>query len=110
MIASVTGAIAERHGETLVVQTDGGVGYEVTVPVGVAVRLPARGARVSLFTELVVKEDGWALYGFDSSTERQIFHRLLGASGLVPSSPSPCCLPSAPSARCAASWRAISRR
>ena len=52
MIASVTGAIAERHGETLVVQTDGGVGYEVTVPVGVAVRLPARGARVRLFTEL----------------------------------------------------------
>ncbi len=84
MIASVTGAIAERHGETLVVQTDGGVGYEVTVPVGVAVRLPARGARVSLFTELVVKEDGWALYGFDSSTERQIFHRLLGASGFGP--------------------------
>ncbi|MEP7225797.1 MAG: Holliday junction branch migration protein RuvA [Gemmatimonadales bacterium] len=84
MIASVTGVIAERHGETLVVQTEGGVGYEVTVPVGVAVRLPARGARVSLFTELVVKEDGWALYGFDSSTERQIFHRLLGASGFGP--------------------------
>ena len=84
MIASVTGVIAERHGETLVVQTEGGVGYEVTVPVGVAVRLPGRGARVSLFTELVVKEDGWALYGFDSSTERQIFHRLLGASGFGP--------------------------
>ena len=33
MIATVTGVIAERHGETLVVQTDGGVGYAVTVPV-----------------------------------------------------------------------------
>ena len=70
MIATVTGVIAERHGETLVVQTDGGVGYAVTVPVGVAVRLPPRGARVSLFTELVVKEDGWALYGFGSGVER----------------------------------------
>ncbi len=84
MIAALSGVLAERHGETLVVQTDGGVGYAVTVPVGVAVRLPSRGSRVSLFTELVVKEDGWALYGFDSSTERQVFQRLLGASGFGP--------------------------
>ncbi|MGZ8392448.1 MAG: Holliday junction branch migration protein RuvA [Gemmatimonadales bacterium] len=84
MIASVTGVIAERHAETLVVHTDGGVGYLVTVPVGVAVRLPQRGARVSLFTELVVKEDGWSLYGFDSAIERQVFQRLLGASGFGP--------------------------
>ena len=84
MIASLSGVVTERHGETLVVQTDGGVGYAVTVPVGVAVRLPSRGSRVSLFTELVVKEDGWALYGFDSSTERQVFQRLLNASGFGP--------------------------
>jgi len=84
MIATIAGLVAERHGETLVVLTDGGVGYAVTVPVGVAVRLPPRGSRVSLFTELVVKEDGWALYGFDSSAERQVFQRLLGASGFGP--------------------------
>ena len=66
------------------VQTDGGVGYEVTVPAGVAGRLPAPGGRVSLHTELVVKEDGWALFGFDRAAERQIFQRLLGASGFGP--------------------------
>jgi Holliday junction DNA helicase RuvA len=84
MIATLTGVVAERHGEMLVVQTDGGVGYAVTVPAGVAVRLPARGARISLFTELVVKEDSWALYGFDTGTERQVFQRLLAASGFGP--------------------------
>lgn len=84
MIASLTGVIAERQGEALVVQTDGGVGYAVTVPVGVAARLPSRGARVSLFTELVVKEDGWSLYGFDTAAERQVFQRLLTASGFGP--------------------------
>jgi Holliday junction DNA helicase RuvA len=84
MIATLTGTVAERHGETLVVQTEGGVGYAVTVTVGVAARLPSRGSRVSLFTELVVKEDGWALYGFDTSTERQVFQRLLTASGFGP--------------------------
>lgn len=84
MIATLAGVVAERQGETLVVQTDGGVGYAVTVSVGVAARLPARGSRVSLFTELVVKEDSWALYGFDSVTERQVFQRLLSASGFGP--------------------------
>ncbi|MFL5494358.1 MAG: Holliday junction branch migration protein RuvA [Gemmatimonadales bacterium] len=84
MIATVTGTLAERDGETIVVQTDGGVGYAVTVPAGVAERLPPRGGRVSLHTELVVKEDGWALFGFDRAAERQIFQRLLGASGFGP--------------------------
>jgi holliday junction DNA helicase RuvA len=84
MIATLSGVVAERDGESLVVQTDGGVGYAVSVPAGVAQRLPTRGARVSLFTELVVKEDGWALYGFDSPTERQVFRYLLTASGFGP--------------------------
>ena len=84
MIATISGVIAERHGETLVVQTDGGVGYALTVTLGVAARLPSRGARVSLYTELVVREDGWSLYGFDSAMERGVFQRLLGASGFGP--------------------------
>jgi len=84
VIAMVTGAVAEREGDTLVVQTDGGVGYLITVPAGVAERLPAPGGRVSLHTELVVKEDGWALYGFDRPLERSVFQRLLGASGFGP--------------------------
>ena len=84
MIATVSGILAERDGETIVVQTDGGVGYEVTVPLGVAERLPRDGGRVSLYTELVVKEDGWSLFGFDRAAERQVFQRLLGASGFGP--------------------------
>src|SRR4051812_37207582 len=84
MISALAGVIAERDAETLVIQTDGGVGYAVTVSLGVAARLPARGARVTLFTELVVKEDGWSLYGFDSSMERQVFRHLITASGFGP--------------------------
>ena len=84
MIATLTGVLAEREGESLMVQTDGGVGYAVAVSLGVASRLPARGSRITLFTELVVKEDGWSLYGFDSAVERQIFRYLLTASGFGP--------------------------
>jgi Holliday junction DNA helicase RuvA len=84
MIATVAGVLVEREGDSIVVQTDGGVGYALTVPLGVAERLPGKGARVSLHTELVVKEDGWSLFGFDRPSERAVFQRLLGASGFGP--------------------------
>jgi Holliday junction DNA helicase RuvA len=84
MIAIVTGTLAARDGDSIVVQTESGVGYQVTVPAGVAGRLPPMGGRVTLHTELVVKEDGWALFGFDRAPERRIFQRLLDASGFGP--------------------------
>jgi len=84
LIAMLSGVVAERDGDSLVIQTDGGVGYAVNVSVGVAQRLPPKGVRVTLYTELVVKEDGWSLYGFDTSTERLVFRHLLTASGFGP--------------------------
>lgn len=84
MISTVIGVLADRSHETVVVETSGGVGYAITVPLGVHERLPEAGKSVRLFTELVVKEDGWALYGFDDPSERTVFQRLLGASGVGP--------------------------
>lgn len=84
MIATISGLISARQGDSVVIQTQGGVGYAVTVPLGVHERLPAVGERVSLFTELVVREDQWALYGFDDPFELTVFQRLLGASGVGP--------------------------
>ena len=84
MIASVSGVLAQRDTSLIVITTDGGVGYELHVPLGVFERLPATGARVTLFTELVVREDSWALYGFYRAVDRVIFQRLLGASGFGP--------------------------
>lgn len=84
MIAVVAGQLTGREGDAIVIQTDGGVGYEITVPLGVLERLPAPGNRCSLFTELVVREDSWTLFGFDRRADREIFQRLLGASGFGP--------------------------
>lgn len=84
MIGTVSGVVADVSGDTVLVQTDGGVGYEIVCAQGALDRLPAVGARHTLFTDLVVKEDGWALYGFDTGAERDIFRRLLGASGFGP--------------------------
>jgi Holliday junction DNA helicase RuvA len=81
MIASLHGRLLQRDASGLVVEV-GGVGYFVEVPLGVFERLPAAGAEVLLHTELVVREDAWALYGFDSPVDRAIFRRLLAASGV----------------------------
>src|SRR5262249_12088308 len=39
---------------------------------------------VTLHTHLVVKEDGWQLFGFATPFERQVFQRVLGAKGVGP--------------------------
>lgn len=84
MIGMVSGTLGERDGDTILIETAGGVGYAVTVPIGVLERLPAAGGRVSLYTELVIREDAWSLFGFDHAGERAIFQRLLSASGFGP--------------------------
>lgn len=84
MIAAVRGRIVSRTGDRVVVATASGVSYELAVPLGVLERLPGEGAEVDLRTVLVVREDGWALYGFDREHERQVFQRLLGATGVGP--------------------------
>jgi len=84
MIAGIRGTITARLGDRVVVETASGVSYELAVPLGVLERLPAEGAAVDLRTVLVVREDGWALYGFDRDYERGVFQRLLGATGIGP--------------------------
>src|SRR5213075_2387962 len=84
MIAHVRGRLASKSADRVIVETAGGVGYEVVVPLGVMERLPATGAEVTLATELVVREDGWALYGFLDESERRFFQRLTSVSGVGP--------------------------
>ncbi|HEY6209627.1 MAG TPA: Holliday junction branch migration protein RuvA, partial [Gemmatimonadales bacterium] len=80
----MSGRLSAKRGERVVVQTAGGVGYEIVVPLGVMEQLPALGETVALATELVVREDGWALYGFRDEAERRFFQRLIDVSGVGP--------------------------
>lgn len=84
MIAHLRGRLAAKSADRVVVETAGGVGYEVVVPLGVMERLPSTGAEVTLATELVVREDGWSLYGFLDDAERRFFQRLTSVSGVGP--------------------------
>jgi Holliday junction DNA helicase RuvA len=84
VIAAVAGSLAAKTADRVVVQTPGGVAYEITVPLGVMERLPGLGQSVTLATELVVREDGWSLYGFLDESERRLFQRLLTVNGVGP--------------------------
>jgi Holliday junction DNA helicase RuvA len=84
MIASVTGRLTAATADRVVIETAGGVGYELTIPLGVMERLPAVGQTVTLATELVVRDDGWALYGFADEGARRFFQRLTSVSGVGP--------------------------
>ena len=64
--------------------TSGGVGYDLLIPLSVFESLPRVGEPVTLHTHLVVKEDGWQLFGFATHFERQVFTRVLGAKGVGP--------------------------
>lgn len=84
MIAHVRGRLAAKSADRVVVETAGGIGYEVVVPLGVMEQLPATGTEITLATELVVREDGWSLYGFLDESARRFFQRLISVSGVGP--------------------------
>jgi len=84
VIAHVAGRLAAKDADRVLVETPGGTGYEIIVPAGVRDRLPAVGDPVALATELVVREDGWTLYGFLETAEKRFFQRLTSVTGVGP--------------------------
>ncbi|HEU5282341.1 MAG TPA: Holliday junction branch migration protein RuvA [Burkholderiales bacterium] len=81
MIGRITGVILEKHPPQVLVDVQG-VAYELDVPMSTFYNLPASGARITLHTHLVVREDAHLLFGFASDSERQAFRQLLKISGI----------------------------
>lgn len=81
MIGRLTGLILEKHPPQVLVDVQG-VAYELDVSMSTYYQLPATGARVTLHTHLVVREDAHLLFGFFSDAERQAFRQLLKISGI----------------------------
>ena len=84
MISLISGRLVTKELDRVEVLTSGGVGYELSIPLGTYEALPRVGENVSLHTSLVVREDDWLLYGFATPHERAVFRRVLGAKGVGP--------------------------
>jgi Holliday junction DNA helicase RuvA len=83
MIGKLTGTLLEKNPPEVLLDCHG-VGYEVQVPMSTFYNLPAAGERVSLLTQLIVREDAQLLYGFGTAAERQAFRELIKISGVGP--------------------------
>lgn len=82
MIATLRGEITQIEDNAVIVET-GGIGIRLFVPTPLRERLKI-GEAIFLFTHLVVREDDWKLYGFDTQADRELFNTLLGVDGVGP--------------------------
>ena len=81
MIGRVTGILLEKRPPQVLLDIQG-VGYEVDVPMSTFYDLPAIGAKTTLHTHLIIREDAHLLFGFATESERQTFRQLIKISGV----------------------------
>lgn len=84
MIAYIKGMITEITANSVVLETSGGVAYEIFVMASDLQELPENGEELKLYTYFQVREDGTALYGFLRKSELSLFKQLISVSGIGP--------------------------
>ena len=83
MIACLRGELFFKGSDRVVIDVNG-VGYEVFCTEANIYQLPEPGHEVFLFVHTDVREDAINLYGFLDATERKMFLKLTGVSGIGP--------------------------
>lgn len=81
MIARLSGSLAEKSNERVIVDVQG-VGYGLFIPETVFHKLPENGESVVLQVHTHVREDHIILYGFLTALEKDVFEMLMSASGV----------------------------
>lgn len=83
MIAHLRGTLLRKSTQAVILE-NGGVGYEVHVPLSTFYALPETGQEVALHIYTHVREDILALFGFHSALEKSLFLMLISVSGIGP--------------------------
>lgn len=83
MIAYLKGTLVSRGLDRCVIEA-GGVGYLVHLTPACSARLAGVGGTVTLHIHHHVREGEQTLYGFLEQSEREVFQRLIGVSGVGP--------------------------
>ena len=82
MIGYIKGKILSLDGETALIETAAGIGFEVMIS-GAAFGVLSGKKEGELYTYLQVSENG-TLYGFSSLEEKEMFLKLVSVSGVGP--------------------------
>ncbi|MDX2166590.1 MAG: Holliday junction branch migration protein RuvA [Deltaproteobacteria bacterium] len=83
MIARLSGTLAQKSPEALIVDVHG-VGYRVLVSLTAFAALPAEGEPVTLAIHTNLRENALELFGFVAAAEQQLFGALITVSGIGP--------------------------
>jgi len=83
MIAHLNGSLLKKTPQVAIID-NGGVGYEVYVPLSTYYALPGEDERVSLHIYTHVREDALTLFGFQTLLEKEIFLMLISVTGIGP--------------------------
>lgn len=83
MIAFIKGELDLVMEEGIIVE-NGGIGYEIRVPLSMMNQLPSIGGEVKIYTYMYVREDALNLYGFLTKDDLNIFKLLITVNGIGP--------------------------
>lgn len=84
MITQLKGRLVEVHPTHAVIDCNG-VGYWVNISINTFSNL-VLDELITLYTQLIVRDDAHLLYGFASKNERDIFLKLISVNGIGPAS------------------------
>ncbi len=83
MIEYVTGKLVELLPTNAIIETAGGVAYNLNISLQAYGELQGKeGSQTKLLVHESIREDAWVLYGFTNPRERAMFQALIGVSGV----------------------------
>lgn len=83
MIASIRGKLTEKFGQSLVVETADGIGYEIFVSSDDFTKFNLQ-TEVKFYTFHAVRENSEELFGFSTLLAKRIFELLISVQGVGP--------------------------
>ncbi len=85
MIVGIKGKLYKSSPLSAIIETNGGLFYELSIPITTAEKLPKLHEEVFLYTQAIYREDSQSLYGFATTRERDFFKLLVEkVSGIGP--------------------------
>lgn len=80
MITHIQGKLVEKNPTDVVIDCNG-VGYKLNISLHTYSQIPNQD-NLKLYTHLQIREDAHTLYGFSSTSERELFRLLISVSGI----------------------------
>lgn len=82
MIKYIRGTYSMTLPNGIVVETNSGIGFEISIPAGSPVYKNSEGDEVMIYTAMIVREDDMSLYGFHNRESLDLFNLLITVSGI----------------------------